>query len=242
MPDEKPYFSIDGRIIDTDAGEIIYSGDFQGVLDISNGIPPKLGPWPPKQINPDGTFLVYEIVSTPEGYVMPSELNVGDEMPSSPSTRGLGLYNLLDATEEFMRRGGQDFENWQRLTHGVDPREFSVPTEQEKFDLYLLQELRDFRKKILSEEYIEYLKAESEHDAVEILDGLLDIIVVAYGTALSYFGPDVVRQAAHEVAFSNLSKVVGEGLPIKREDGKIMKPEGWLPPNIKGVLDGTAGY
>jgi predicted HAD superfamily Cof-like phosphohydrolase len=38
-----------------------------------------------------------------------------------------------------------------------------------------------------------------------------------------------------EVQRSNLAKLVG-GIAIRRPDGKVMKPNGWTPPDIAGVL------
>jgi predicted HAD superfamily Cof-like phosphohydrolase len=40
-----------------------------------------------------------------------------------------------------------------------------------------------------------------------------------------------------EVHLANMRKLGPDGLPIKRDDGKVMKPEGWQPPDIQRVLD-----
>lgn len=39
-----------------------------------------------------------------------------------------------------------------------------------------------------------------------------------------------------EVHLANMRKLGPDGLPLKREDGKVMKPVGWTPPEIKRVL------
>ena len=39
-----------------------------------------------------------------------------------------------------------------------------------------------------------------------------------------------------EVHRSNMAKVGPGGKVLRREDGKILKPEGWTPPDLKGVL------
>lgn len=143
------------------------------------------------------------------------------------------LPNLLDGVAEFMRLAEQQTGEW------LDPKYKDVtysgglPMSEDGFNA-----LRAFRIEILREEFQEYLdKGEDRDDPVEILDGLLDIIVVAYGTALTYFDREVVEEAAAEVTRSNLSKVDGSlGDVIKRADGKVLKPEGWTPPNIAGVL------
>lgn len=120
--------------------------------------------------------------------------------------------NLLDDTEKFMKYGKQ--------------------LDNASFD----DEIRVLRIRLLEEEFEEYINAEDRDDLVEVIDGLLDIIVIAWGTLLSYVGPKAAKAAAMEVARSNLEKVIGEGLPLFREDGKIIKPEGWRPPQIADVL------
>ena len=97
-------------------------------------------------------------------------------------------------------------------------------------------EIRELRQTLLAEEYKEYLQAEEGDDIIEIVDGLIDVIVIAWGTLLAYIGPDLAKLAAAEVVRSNLAKVIGPGLPLFREDGKVIKPEGWTPPDIAGVL------
>ncbi len=40
-----------------------------------------------------------------------------------------------------------------------------------------------------------------------------------------------------EVHLANMRKLGPDGLPILREDDKVVKPEGWTPPEIQRVLD-----
>lgn len=125
--------------------------------------------------------------------------------------------NLLDSTTAFMRLGGQLEQ------HGF-PDDFG-------------DELRELRRKLLSEEIREYFDGEYADDLVEVVDGLLDVVVVAWGTLLAYLGVDRAQRAAAEVARSNLSKVNGSLGPIvRREDGKLLKPAGWTPPDIEGAI------
>lgn len=127
------------------------------------------------------------------------------------------MQDILTATQTFMERAGQ-----------LD--EIGFPADPEA-------ELRQFRRDLFLEEVNEYLRAEHElNDLTEVIDGLLDIIVVAWGTALAYVGPDKARRAELEVARSNLAKVLGEGLPIKADNGKVLKPEGWIPPDIAAAI------
>lgn len=97
--------------------------------------------------------------------------------------------------------------------------------------------VRRLRVTLLAEEVGETLRGEQENDAVEVADGLADTIVIAWGTLLTYFGADAGAEILAEVWRSNLSKVDGSLGPIvRREDGKLLKPEGWTPPDIEGVL------
>lgn len=126
-------------------------------------------------------------------------------------------HNLLDGTEQFMR-----------LARQLDEPEF---TEHHNVGI------RRLRRLLLAEEYTEYCDAEFADDLVETVDGLLDIIVIAWGTLLAYIGPDKAKSAAAEVVRSNLSKVDGSLGPVQfREDGKVIKPDGWIPPDIEGVI------
>ena len=97
---------------------------------------------------------------------------------------------------------------------------------------------RCLRIRLLEEEFEEYLSGEGKDDIVEIADALADIVYIACGTAVSYGIPlDVVFAEVHR---SNMAKLV-DGKVIRREDGKIKKPEGWTPPDIKRILEGNNG-
>jgi predicted HAD superfamily Cof-like phosphohydrolase len=85
---------------------------------------------------------------------------------------------------------------------------------------------------LIKEEYQELLEAVDANDDTEILDAIFDTIWVCIGYAKSR-GWDL-DEAWKEGAQSNLSKIdPTTGHVQRREDGKIMKPEGWLPPNFK---------
>jgi len=92
---------------------------------------------------------------------------------------------------------------------------------------------RKLRIKLLKEEFIEYMDGESSNDIIEVADALADIIYIACGTAVSYGIP--LDEIFEEVHASNMAKLV-DGKVIRREDGKIQKPEGWQPPNISAIL------
>lgn len=87
-------------------------------------------------------------------------------------------------------------------------------------------------KKLIKEEVEEFWEAEAVCDDAEMLDACFDMIWVIVGYARSR-GWDIDK-AWDEGAQSNLSKIDPEtGLVRRREDGKILKPEGWQPPDFK---------
>ena len=84
---------------------------------------------------------------------------------------------------------------------------------------------------LMDEEYTELQEALEANDRVEQLDALIDILVVTIG-AIHSAGFDA-EGAWKEVMRTNFAKIDKEtGKVRKREDGKVLKPLGWEPPNL----------
>jgi predicted HAD superfamily Cof-like phosphohydrolase len=85
---------------------------------------------------------------------------------------------------------------------------------------------------LIEEEYNdEFKEALLNNDRVEQLDALIDILVVTIG-ALHSGGFDV-EGAWNEVMRTNFAKIdPTTGKVRKRADGKVLKPDGWTPPNL----------
>lgn len=84
---------------------------------------------------------------------------------------------------------------------------------------------------LIDEEFNELLDAVKENDRVEQLDALIDILVVTIGAIRA--GGMNGRAAWEEVMRTNFAKIDKEtGKVRKREDGKVLKPEGWQPPKL----------
>ena len=94
---------------------------------------------------------------------------------------------------------------------------------------------RTLRRALLDEEFREYNDAEMQDDLVEIADALADMIYIICGTAVSYGIP--LDKVFEEVHNSNMAKFV-DGKVLRREDGKILKPDGWKPPDVKKIVFG----
>ncbi len=85
--------------------------------------------------------------------------------------------------------------------------------------------------KLIDEEHQELLEATLAEDSVEQLDALIDILVVTIG-AIHSMGADA-EGAWKEVMKTNFAKIDSEtGKVRKREDGKVLKPVGWMPPEL----------
>jgi predicted HAD superfamily Cof-like phosphohydrolase len=92
----------------------------------------------------------------------------------------------------------------------------------DQFNMYL---------KLIEEEAEELNQAIIAKDRVEILDALIDMLVVTIG-AIHSAGFDA-EGAWKEVMQTNFNKIDKDtGKVVKREDGKVLKPDGWTPPNL----------
>jgi predicted HAD superfamily Cof-like phosphohydrolase len=118
----------------------------------------------------------------------------------------------------------------------------NIFTDQEKFMKACDQSVGEFNVNqlnmylgLIKEEGDELQAAIVKQDKVETLDALIDILVVTVGT-LHSLGVDA-EGAWNEVMRSNFAKIdQATGKVTKREDGKVLKPEGWTPPELKQFI------
>jgi predicted HAD superfamily Cof-like phosphohydrolase len=97
----------------------------------------------------------------------------------------------------------------------------------DQFNMYL---------KLIEEEAEELNQAIINKDRVEMLDALIDMLVVTIG-AIHSMGADA-EGAWKEVMRTNFAKIDKDtGKVRKREDGKVLKPLGWEPPNLRSYID-----
>lgn len=94
---------------------------------------------------------------------------------------------------------------------------------------------RELRIDLIEEELDELKVAIENRDMVEIADALTDILYVVYGAGHT-FGIDL-DDCFDEVHASNMSKLGAEGLPIYRDDGKVMKGPGFFAPDLESILN-----
>lgn len=121
------------------------------------------------------------------------------------------MTNVFNDQEKFMTACDQTVKTWN----------------EQQFNLYT---------KLIQEEVNELWIAVSKSDKVECLDALIDIIVVSVG-AIHSMGADG-EGAWNEVMNTNFAKIdPNTGKVNKREDGKVLKPNGWKPPNLKPFVN-----
>jgi predicted HAD superfamily Cof-like phosphohydrolase len=108
--------------------------------------------------------------------------------------------------------------------------------DQEKFMRACEQTVGEFNEaqyqlycNLISEEFNELVASTTK---VDDLDALIDILVVTIG-AIHSLGADA-EGAWKEVMSTNFAKIDKQtGRVRKREDGKVLKPAGWTPPELE---------
>ena len=97
--------------------------------------------------------------------------------------------------------------------------------------------LLDLRKTLIREEYNEVneqfdklINGESD-DMTSLIHELTDLLYVAYGAIWACgVDPDPVFEEVHS---ANMRKLDGP----RRADGKVLKPEGWQPADVRKVIE-----
>lgn len=118
----------------------------------------------------------------------------------------------------------------------------SVFKDQERFMRACDQSTDDYNPQqyamylgLIDEEVEELIVAVGDNNQEEQLDALIDILVVTIG-ALHSGGFDA-EGAWQEVMRTNFAKIDPEtGKVRKREDGKVLKPTGWVAPDLKTFI------
>ncbi|MGQ2984071.1 hypothetical protein [Flavobacterium sp.] len=93
------------------------------------------------------------------------------------------------------------------------------------------------RYNLMKEENEEYLEAVQNNDIVEIADALGDMLYILCGTIIEHGLQYKIEEVFDEIQRSNMSKLGANGLPIYREDGKVMKGPDYFKPDLTKVLE-----
>ena len=126
------------------------------------------------------------------------------------------MKNIIDAVKHFHDVFGQHYASEPSL---IREKEYQL------------------RHDLQAEELFEYLMACRDNDLVGIADALGDQLDILVGTILKHGMQDKIVEVFEEIQRSNMSKLGEDGLPILREDGKILKSNLYSPPKIKEILE-----
>lgn len=116
------------------------------------------------------------------------------------------------------------FRDQEKFMRACDQTVSGPPGSQ--FDMYCA---------LIEEEHKELKQALAANNDIEVLDALVDILVVTIG-AIHSAGWDA-EGAWKEVMNTNFAKIGEDGKVRRREDGKVLKPVGWTPPNLTPFLE-----
>ena len=92
------------------------------------------------------------------------------------------------------------------------------------------------RYNLMAEENQEYFDAANNDDLVEVADALGDMLYILCGTIIEHGLQHKIEEIFDEIQRSNMSKLDSNGLPIYRDDGKVMKGPNYFKPDISGIL------
>jgi len=105
-------------------------------------------------------------------------------------------------------------------------------------DQNVCQENVHLYRGLIAEEYDEFCQAVVMRDEIEQLDACMDMIWVILGYC--HMKGYNISGAWDEVVKTNMAKADPlTGKVRRREDGKILKPEGWKPPDMSKYLRKT---
>lgn len=105
---------------------------------------------------------------------------------------------------------------------------FGVPTPDPSLEGQVLQ------LALIEEEYAELLEAAQEADEAHTLKELADLVFVCYQFATAKgWNLDLALTRVFE---SNMSKLDIDGLPFRREDGKILKGPNYFEPQLSDLI------
>lgn len=132
---------------------------------------------------------------------------------------------------KFFRRYFSEFASTEKLH-----KKFDFPRADIRDPGILTEQEFNFRFKFLQEELQEFKDAYEDDDEIKMLDALLDLVIVAHGTACFMgISKELWRDCFDAVNEANAKKVRG----VTKNRGSIsagydlVKPAGWQSPNQK---------
>lgn len=125
------------------------------------------------------------------------------------------IKNAIEKVSEFMEACSQEVKN---RASNVEDKTASL------------------RYNLMSEENREYFVACLQDNKVEILDALIDMAYILFGTVASHGMTEEFIKGFELVHQNNMTKVQEDGKVLKNPEGKVLKPTGYTPVNLKSLL------
>jgi len=94
----------------------------------------------------------------------------------------------------------------------------------------------EVRTRLIQEELDDYREALAAGGIIGVAGALSDLLYVVMGTYLSHGLQDKADRLFDELHRSNMSKLDEDGQPIYRADGKVLKSELYIPPDLAPIL------
>lgn len=158
----------------------------------------------------------------------------------------MGTITNLQRVKQFMRVFKQAYSDTPTKDVSVDTIKLRLKLGLEELEELFFAVLDDSAAKMVNKDFrsindfINKIPDSSfSVNLIEVADALTDIEYINNGTAAVFGIP--LDDTFQEVHRSNMSKLDAKGLPVFREDGKVIKSDLYSPPDLKSVL-ATHGY
>lgn len=190
-------------------------------------------------VNEDGIVLYNNGIAVPEDqcYISASELEASEAAEAAAQTLEQVLLEIQAGLMWAPDEPATNFEKVGQFMEAMDQQVLYDPQfpdgESNISELGMLP-IAKLRVDLIREEFGELRDAIIADDIIGIADALTDILYVVYGAGHAYGLP--LDACFEEVHASNMTKLGPDGKAIKNEDGKVMKPATYRPPNLADVL------
>jgi predicted HAD superfamily Cof-like phosphohydrolase len=99
------------------------------------------------------------------------------------------------------------------------------------------EKIQKLQEKLIAEELEEFKQAQKNEDLVEVADSLVDLIYVVMGAAHHYGMSELLEECFDEIHESNMSKADENGEPVIKDDGKVLKGDGYFEPDLTSIIE-----
>jgi predicted HAD superfamily Cof-like phosphohydrolase len=93
------------------------------------------------------------------------------------------------------------------------------------------------RFNLMREENLEYADALRSKDLTEVLDACVDQLYILAGTINHHGLQSVMLEAFERVHDNNMTKVMPDGSVRRNVQGKILKPDGFIPVKLTDLIN-----